>query len=375
MSGKEPRVQKVRVKPTSFGRLRDRRGAAAVLLMVSTLALLAVVAGVINVTRLFAVKAELQTAVDAAALAGAVELALGGGDDARDSAIVYAARNLAEAGPVVVPPENVTFGVWDPWNSTFTPLPSALGADAVDVWASKNISGWLESVLGLFGIGAAARATAWAGAPVGETRCVKPWAIPEEYLEVIYDNNVEEWEVEQQIGEQFTLKSAIGGPADELNESGIPSFFYPVVLPPYWDYTTGQYTEGTGERGANWYRDNIANCFAEPVGVGDSLLTEPGNMPGPTVQGARALCTQVVNTYCYDADGSLGVPMIAAFWNSDVDPIGRTTVEISRLGSFRLEQVYNQGQHGVIVGRFVGKITTGGIGPGATTLSTMILVR
>lgn len=357
---------------------RDRRGVAAPLLVIMMIALLGVVAVTIDVGRLMAIRSELQTAVDAAALAGAIELAGGGGENARTVAIDYANRNRAETDPVVVTPEAITFGTWDPVTSTFNPLPSAVGANALDVWARKDVGNWLAWALNIFGASAAAAATSWSEAPVGESACVKPWAIPEELMDINNDNTVETWEVDAAIGTEFTLKSAIGGNADSLDASGMPSFFYPVILPPFYDASTGVYQ--TVQGGAAIYKENIGTCLPDPIGVGDSLRTEPGNMPGPTVQGARDMCGEVIGTYCnpygtYSPDGQPGMPMIAGFWDSDVDPIGRTAVVVATLGAFRLTRVYSQAQHGVVVGRFEELLDGGGIGTGATTLVRPILVR
>lgn len=355
--------------------LRDRRGAATVLLLVMLASLLGILSVVIDTSRLMALKAQMQTAVDAAAHAGVLAMIDGAGDGARDVAVQYGLKNFAEADGVVILPEDVTFGVWDRNSWTFTPLASAVGADAIHVEARRGVINYLAWILGVPKSGAWAEATAWAAAPVSESDCVKPWALPEELLDINNDNTVEDWEVDQAMGTEFTLKSATGGAGDELGASGIPSFFYPVVLPPFWDASTEEYIDISGEGGAAEYREDIGTCNPHNVGVGDSLLVEPGNMPGPTVQGARDLCTQIIDTYCYGPDGELGVKIIAGFWNSDTDPIGRSAVEVATLAAFRLIQVYPQGQHGVVVGIFEEMITDGNIGPGATTLVRPILVR
>jgi hypothetical protein len=355
--------------------VRDRRGAAVVLLIVMLAALLGILSVVIDTSRIMALKAEMQTAVDAGALAGVMALSDGAGDGSRQVAIDYALRNFAEAEGVVVLPEDVTFGIWDRWNWTFNPLPSAAGADAIDVQARRGVVNYLAWILGIPRSGAWARATAWAAAPVSEAPCVKPWALPEELLDLNNDNTVDDWEVDEAIGDEFTLKSAVGGNADSLTSSGLPSFFYPVVLPPFWDATTQDYVDPAPQGGAAPYRENISTCLGELVGVGDSLLVEPGNMPGPTVQGATDLCAAVIDTYCYDADGNIGVKIIAGFWDSDVDPIGRSAVEVATLAAFRLTRVYSQGQHGVIVGIFEEMVTTGAVGPGGSTAVKIILVR
>ena len=355
--------------------VRDRRGAAVVLLIVMLAALLGILSVVIDTSRLLALKAQMQTAVDASALAGVMALSEGAGDGSRDVAIEYALKNYAEAVGVEVLPEDVTFGIWDRWNWTFIPLPSSAGADAIDVQARRSVINYLAWILGIPRSGAWARATAWSAAPVSEAPCVKPWALPEELLDLNNSDEVEDWEVDAAIGREFTLKSATGGNTDSLSASGIPSFFYPVVLPPFWDATTQDYVDPAPQGGADAYRDNIATCLPELVGVGDSLLVEPGNMPGPTVQGARNLCASIVDTYCLGPDGELGVKIIAGFWDSDDDPIGRTAVVVATLAAFRLERVYSEGQHGVVVGRFEEMVTTGALGSGATTAYKIILVR
>jgi hypothetical protein len=198
------------------------------------------------------------------------------------------------------------------------------------------------------------------------------------------DGYVEQWEVDQatETQREFTLKSATGTSADELDaESGVPSFFYPVVLPPFFLCTTTG-PEGCleGETqdvdpGAAVYREHIATCFEETISVQDSLLVEPGNMVGPTYQGAREFCPQMDGVRCLDEYGTQGVPMIATFWNSDVDPLGRAAVEVARLGSFLLMEVYRQTDQAVIKGVFIEENTPGEIINVATTLVRPILVE
>lgn len=352
------------------------------LMVVVMVAVMGVAAVTIDVTRLMAIRAELQTAMDAAALAGALELGQGGGDASRDTAIAYANRNTAETDTVQLQPDSVVFGNWDPLNRTFTPLPNAVGANAIDVRTSKPVGTYFGWVLNFFDVSAAAGATAWAASPVSESRCVKPWAVPEELLDEDNDGTVEQWEVDLAVNTQreFVLKGGAGGNSPDFSDTGIPSFFYPLVLPPFYDASTGEYRDLSGEGGAAEYRESIATCDPNPIGVGDSVMVEPGNMPGPTVQGARKLCGEIVGSYCnpsglYSPDGEPGMPIIAGFWDSDVDPIGRSAVEVATLGAFRLMRVYSESQHGVVVGRFERFISSGGVGTESTTLIRPILVR
>jgi hypothetical protein len=50
-----------------------------------------------------------------------------------------------------------------------------------------------------------------------------------------------------------------------------PSFYYPWAM--------------AGGTGADWYRENIANCNIDVMGFGQTYTPEPGNMVGPTTQG------------------------------------------------------------------------------------------
>jgi Flp pilus assembly protein TadG len=364
---------------------RNRRGAAAALFLVMTVALLGVMAVTIDVTRLMAIRAELQTAADAAALAGVIELLNDGGDASRDTAIAYGYRNTAETDAVVIAPEDVIFGTWDPFTNTFTPLPGAAGADAMEVKARKTVGNWFAWALNIIDAGAGVRAIAWAEAPIDETKeCVKPWAIPEDMLEMDGFEGISKNDVDMAIAlrKRFILKSASGQTAEDLYaESGFPSFFYPVVLPPSFKCTVhgpercaeGHYQDAQG--GANVYRTNIATCSNDLVGSQDSLTVEPGNMPGPTVQGARQFCPRIDGTWCLNDDGSQGVPMIAAFWNKHKSPIGRTEVEVARMGCFNLMEVYPEGSHGVIIGEIVKCQAPGEVGDNATNLVKPILVR
>ncbi len=376
---------KRRSSPKTSRLRRNRRGAAAALFLVMTFALLGVMAVTIDVTRLMAIRAELQTAADAAALAGVIELLNDGGDTSRDTAIAYGYRNTAETDAVIIAPEDVTFGTWDPFTSTFTALPGAAGADAMAVIARKQVGNWFAWALNILDAGAGVRAIAWAEAPIDETdECVKPWAIPEDMLEMDGLEGISENDVNMAIAlrKRFILKSASGQTAVDLYaESGFPSFFYPVILPPSFKCTVqgverceeGEYRDAAG--GANVYRNNIASCSNELVGSQDSLTVEPGNMPGPTVQGAREFCPLIHGTWCLNEDGTQGVPMIAAFWNKDRSPIGRTEVEVARIGCFNLMEVYPEGSHGVIIGEIVQCQAPGEVGTHATNLVKPILVR
>jgi hypothetical protein len=155
--------------------------------------------------------------------------------------------------------------------------------------------------IGFMLLGAAATASAQAWPP-----CVKPWAIPDKWLDLHDDPDDGEWNSEDtfethvdhftpmenpdfyadnsfdpSIGTGFKLPRDLGlrltlklGTPKDVTRKG---WFYAVELP------------GAGGGGSN-YRTMIATCQPiPPMHVGDSLNPLGGDVKGPTVQGTNDL--------------------------------------------------------------------------------------
>src|SRR4030095_11587899 len=118
------------------------------------------------------------------------------------------------------------------------------------------------------------------------TGCLKPWAIPDRWNDTngdgvldpgeSYDPVTTGFQAPRDVGMRVVLKQ--GDPQLTISQG----FFFPVCFPPL----------GGAQRpitGGSAYRDWIADCAPYPVSVGDALLIQPGNMSGPTRQGARDL--------------------------------------------------------------------------------------
>ena len=159
-------------------RLKNRRGAVVVMLGIMIVALVSVSAISIDFSRLWSLRNELQTSADAAAHAGAVQLAPPNNASTTIAvATSYAHVNLAMQDSVAV--DSVILGDWDDVAKTFTPWPVASTTDAVSVTVSRQSSGLIMSMLGVASPRLKARAIGWADAPVSDaTGCIKPWAIP-----------------------------------------------------------------------------------------------------------------------------------------------------------------------------------------------------
>jgi hypothetical protein len=151
-----------------------------------------------------------------------------------------------------------------------------------------------------------ATATAEAS-PANAMSCVKPFTIPDKWIE----KQTPGWDPDDTF-EMFDksgklLPNAdIYVPADQDGYTGYsmerdrgtllmiragtgnnvsPSFYFSLSL------------DGMSDPGGDKYRDNIAGCNTTMMHWGDPLIQEPGNMNGPTIQGAQALVSKDPGAY------------------------------------------------------------------------------
>lgn len=121
---------------TSSGLRSDRRSVVAVWVALSIVPLLGIAALAVDMGYLYVVRNQLQVAVDAAALAGAIELQLDS-EGVKDHVMAYAAKNEVFGQPVALQPGDIEIGYWDPRLRIFTPVggggrgPSAIRVTAL----------------------------------------------------------------------------------------------------------------------------------------------------------------------------------------------------------------------------------------------------
>ena len=407
-------------------RFKARRGAVVVMLGIMIVTLVSVSAIAIDFSRLWALRNELQTSADAGAHAGAIQL--GPPNNAGTTVAVsttYATLNLAMAGTVTV--DSVVLGDWDDVGKTFTP--GAAVTDAVSVVVSRPSSGLIMSMLGIAPPRLKARAIGWADAPVANaTGCIKPVAIP--MTQLMWRLNVARgiantpdtlglYRPFDQVNDMaalsnmsaadrtFSLKIGAGQTTDTLGQMG--GNYQAVKLGKYWDKATGALANPPPDNGgASSYTNHMAGGTCNSLSVGDSLITEPGNMAGPTVCGAYTggngcgnttnpgICSNIPGAAdntpktdptfgdCVNASGTAGVDVKAAFYRCMSSCSGKSTVEVTMLGSFTLKKVYpDKSQNNTtpvfdkaeIVGIFHPVGDPGSVGPGATMYTRPILVK
>jgi Flp pilus assembly protein TadG len=396
--------------------LKKRRGAMVVMTGVMFFALVICGAVAIDFGRLWTERWELQSAADAGALAGALQL-MPPRDTlvVTDSARAYVHRNRAMSDTITV--DSVVLGNWNGPTRVWTPAGSP--TNAVRVVVSQQASNLFMAGFGIPTPRMTARAIAWAAAPVATTTsCMKPWAIPYESLMYAintyrgiaitnssltrpFDNTLDMAALQAMSAADRTFNLKLGSGAngnvqDTISQAGadagnMPGNYRAVVLPKLWDYATQSYPYGQNgpPPGGNVYSNNISGSTCHGLAVGDSLMTETGNKVGPTVSAVEpAVCSTIVQSGanigdCLDAGNNVGVDIKAAFYSCGTGCQGKTAVGVTLLGSFTLMKMYPRGDTGPtplfdkaqLVGVFKPVQAEGGAGGGSTTLVKLLLVQ
>lgn len=290
-------------------RVRDTAGAAIALVALAMVALLSGVALAVDVGMMTTARTEAQRVADASALAGAGILAVDPNNDggARAEAIEYALRNSVRGTPAVVLDADV---VVDLDESTV----------AVTLHRSTDRGNALETFFArIFGVNtvdirAYAKAIAEPVGPNSGTECLLPIMLPDRWLERagvysgvddsfdpeitdpkpgdmdddgVWDTYVPPYEATESnpstgyddsvIGTQIVIHKA-GGGGGGLN----PDWYYP------WTPLDEEDQLEDGGPGAAEYEARFTECLESVYLPGDSVLTEPGAMVGPTDDGFDA---------------------------------------------------------------------------------------
>jgi len=347
-------------------RLQNRRGATLVLAGLMLVTLLIMLAVVVDISKLQLQRNELQTTADAAAHAGAIELSLRDSTGVADTAVAYAARTKVVGHTITYPQANIVCGVWNPTTSTFTTSANSGrcgdSANAVQSTGQDSSHYFFKSILTSAGVLVNTTATAWVSSSVAATSCIRPWSMPYWTLTKLVDptnpdttRNLTAYDLHQLATlttAQLTFSLKSGSPPTA------PGNFGPVDI---------------GGTGAEQYRTNIETCNSTPVGPGDVLDTETGNMKGPTVQGAGVLCQPYYgNGACGNGKGGIGLTVKVPLWVTATTVNGKTSVTVKIIGSFSLDTVSSDAR---VVGHWIKAADEGTIGTTPGTLVRVILVK
>ncbi len=272
-----------------------RRGITLPIIAVLLTALLGIGAFAVDLSRWYLMRAQLQTAAEAGALAGVTRLLNDDAAHAADSALTYVEGNPVDGAAPALGPTGITPGRW---NGAFQPTGgwSDPATDAVRV-ETEHVGRYLFGRI--FGDSTRTlRATAVASIVwVTRARCIRPLAIPyASLLRTLYPTATPDVTYDLSVADVARLRTMTRADAIPLKlasadgEDTPPGFFYPVRLPPV-RFANGELGDPKG--GGDAYREALAaTCTGAEgsVGIGDWLAGESGNMVGPTRSGVSQAC-------------------------------------------------------------------------------------
>lgn len=352
---------------------RDERGMTLIMVGLGFLAFMSAAMFAVDVGLLMVARTQAQSAADAGALAGAVALVFDDFDDrsasgpAVQSAITAStsAVNQVVNAQVSVNAGDVTF-----------PALERVRVQVHRTGARGNpVATFIAPMIGIDEVDVGAVATAEA-VPANAATCVKPWAVPDKWEE----HQTPAWDEDDEVnmfyetgpnkgdplpdpdiyvpysspgytgyqqspqgpdyGRQILLKP--GNPNQAINSS----HFFPIALP--------------GGTGADWYRENIPGCWPGVAEIGAMIPVEPGNMTGPTVQGAGDLIAKDPSAYWDDVNDEIVsdfhpsprivvLPVFDPFVYEDGRQHGRLDIKIANLVGFFIEDLVGNSVLGRIV--------------------------
>ena len=339
--------------------LGNDRGSVMIMVTVGLVACFAFVVLAVETAILMTTRTQLHNAADAAALAGASGLLEGSEATATERAIAIAGSNDAVQDgmqPVIITADDVTFP--EPDICRVRTHRTVATGDPVRTFFRRVLDPSSSNTGDMTAV-AAAR---WYDVCI--TNCLKPWSVPDRWDDAnangIYDDG-EYYDPDHtgfvapvDVGAEIVLK--VGNPQQAIE----PGIFFPVNFPPLNnDYGENPLT------GGDWYRQWISDCEPYPIGVGDQLQLEPGNMVGPTMQGMENLIAQDPNAYWDPVEQTIKNSNFAfsprvgliPFFDPRLPPSsGRNYVTVTKIAAFFIENV---GPGSQVTGKFI-QITTQG---------------
>jgi hypothetical protein len=351
------------------------------------MAILGVTSLAVDVGYLYVVRAQLQNAVDAAALAGAHGLLAQPGNYTSDGAAVrlameYAARNHADGQPVLLSSTEITF-----------PRGNII---LIDI--TRPARTFFARLFGLDRAQIRVRAAAVVAPAIGGTGGWRPWAPPDQFghggICVTpedddhgpFNPNPHTWRGVSVNGDYYKSPYDPEFQGQDLSlyrdcSPGSPTGFiaprdvdgrYIELKSGSPEYPGNFYGLALGGRGADTYRDSIVYGWGGTVRIGDTLTTELGNMVGPTRQGVSELIARDPNAQLrrdpvtrqwyvwsdrYPPNESPRVVPIVLFDPTGPARGGRTTIRVANIGAFFIER---SDGHSVF-GRFIAMRLPGAI--------------
>jgi len=350
------------------------RGQVLLVFVLALLALLGIAALGIDAGYMYTVRHELQRSTDAGALAGASAFFDGSWSDS-------AIRALADArARVFASKDKVATSTLSPGSEISVAFPSA---ERVRVAASRTVPLFFSRIF----LGPTKTITAYsvAEASVVDTNVkgLKPWGIPFPWEDTNGNDLFDPGEtVHRDCPEGVSDPSRYFCPGTRvILKIGTPqnSSQNTSTLPSLQQEPGHFFALDFDGSGASGYRDAIEGESTYPVSIGDSIALEPGNMVGPTVQGARTLLDADPTSHWnaastlpegdrfHGADGSwMNSPRVIRIPVYDPEAAlsnGKTSMVVAGFAGFWIESIEHH--QGTVIGRYIPMRAFGQAGPSA----------
>ena len=318
-----------------MGELRNRRGATLVLVAILMTVLIGFSGIAIDASRLYVMRAQLQTTADAAAIAGIVEVNNERPTNATTIALQYVPKNLVEQTAATVNAADVEPGYWNFATNVFTPLASwtdpAVGA--VRVTARYPGAYTFARIFGATGQTVTARAVGAIGY-VSTSDCLRPFAVSYQTL------------VDKLYPPAGTKNSSYSLTPQDIETLAAMSYPNNAITllqgnaNPLANGNIAQVQVNNPWNGNNAYRDAITGCSNLDIGPGTILHGDPGNGGGQTKNSLKAFCdanggTTSQGAQTFSCNGQPKVKL--AMWDQTNGASGANlTVRVKYVGVFAI---------------------------------------
>ena len=339
---------------------RQRRGAVLAFVALSLSFIMAMMAFVIELSRLMSDASELQNLTDASALAGAYGLVKVRNASYTTIADSTASLNRTEGSAV---PVTYRFGKWDTTTKSLdtSGAVTITNADAVQATATFSANHFFGGLLGTSnGYSIKRSSIAWAGGSIAGTGCLKPWAVPLTALKVqlgypatdtsaLTEADIEAL-TQRAATDTITIKNGSGGndPSGTFSDNGLPA---PGA------FGAVQLRDPGAKPYLNALEDN--SCANGNYSIGDTVQSEQGNIVGPTRDGICFLCN------CPNPNGNTDVvcspPYMATVivYSTLISGGTHNAYVISYFGVFKITGYSKSGSNGQVLGQFSGMSAAG----------------
>ena len=349
----------------------SRRGATIVLVAILMTVIIGFAGVAIDLSRLYVMRAQLQTTADATAVSGIVEVKDKRPTNAPAAALTYVPLNTVERQTPTMTAGNVEGGSWDFTTNTFTPLATWTdpALNAVRTTASYTGGYTLARVFGVTTKLVQARAVAALGF-IGTTECLRPWAVsyqtllnalypPDGSKPITYDLTAQDIQTLTSMSSPNNQITLLQGNQNTLTNGNIAQ----VQVNNPWN-------------GNNAYKNAITGCSNLPIGPGTILNGDPGNGGGQTSNALKSFCDANGGTTKQAAQAftCVGQPKVKlAVWDQNNGLSGANlTVRVKYVAVFAVVSFSGGASTTQITGYFTSMASSGGFSTNPTPITGSI---